>query len=510
VLRPVLPHRLTNLSGDLLRRLAGVGSLALLAALPAFAQQPPAGNTPAAPSAAAAAEPPAGTTAVDDAPALDDAAVPPAAGAGAPGRTAAAAGGAADLGDTAGATPQPTAAGPQLPPDWKPPAPTPEEMTLHKPTLTQEEINKQEGALRRLNVGGAFGIDAVIRNGDLNPATQKALNDWANLQIAKLAVLNMSSQEDRQKFGGLVRNIMLSIRSAGMAQSNPNRQRDFRKAVCDAMAKACENVLLDNNFYVRMGAATILSQLNEREEPPTGPRQPPIAYVPAMKPLLDVLADPKQPEAVRVVAAKGVGRIAENAESIDAELRYRAGDILTKAIADPNTFPWYQMRLAEALAAIELDVDRNRQPIVLNALMQVIADDKRPCLARSAAAKALGRIPLPAGAWNDAAAADALTKLAHDMAIKYNKDPNEVVWYDCFVNLYLTAKTAPNEDVSRLPTSSLLRKGTLTGPLDDFYKQFLPVAQHVVNQPPGGNHKPIPTEAIQRLQPKVPVNTETK
>lgn len=502
MLRPVIPHRLAKLPGDLLRRLAGVGSLALLAALPAAAQQPSAGTAPSATPKPPAAS---GTAASADASALDDAAVP----AVTPGRSTNGAGTAGDtsgLDDSSGAAAQPKTSGPQLPPDWQAPAPTPEVMTLHKPLMTQEEITKEENELRRIPLGGALGIDNALRAGELNPNTQKALTRLAKLQIAKMAALNMTSQEDRQKVGEIMKNLMLRVRSAGSGQTNANREREFRKAVCAALTEACSAVVLDNNFYVRMEAATILAQLNEREEPPAGPRQPPISYVPAMKPLLDVLADANQPEAVRVVAAKGVGRIAENAESMDAELRYRAGDLLAKAIADPKTHPWYQMRLAEALAAIKLDYDRNRQPIVLNALMQVVGDEKRPCLARSAAAKALGRIPQPS-TWNDGAVADALTKLAREMALAYNKNPNQVEWYECFVNLYLTAKNAPNEDVARLPTSSLLRKGTLTGRLDDFYKQFTPIAQHVVNQPFNGNHKPIPTEAIQRLA--VPVSAES-
>lgn len=376
-------------------------------------------------------------------------------------------------------------------------------MTLRKPTLSDAEITKEQNDLRRI---GGTGIDRIITLGELSQPNREALARYARLQIARMAALDFSNADEKRKIGDIGKKTLLDLRNAATTQGNPAREREFREALLSEMVKACSEVILDNNFWVRMQAATILSAMNVREEPPAGKRQPPLSYVPAMDPLLKVLEDDKQPEPVKVVAAVGVGRIAEYAESIPVELRYRAGAALTQELARKGTHPWYQMRLAEALASIELDFDKNRQPIVLNALLAEIGDNTRHCLGRSASAKALGRAPAPAGAWNDKVVATALVQLARDMAAKYNQQPNRVEWFSCYENLYLAfvpgqGPTGQAEDLTRLPTSALLRKGSLTGPLQSAHDVIRPIVEHVLKQPPDPKqpHAPIPTELIKAL-----------
>jgi len=472
--RIVTLHRLAG--NGVRRRVLGIAvALFALAVLPVFSQQAPTGASPAEP-------PPAESPA--EPPLAEVPGGPPAAAESSPQPS----GASSDLGPVEN---KPVSPNTGLPEGFVPPAAKPAYITERKPLMTQAEIQKEDGELRRF---GQRGVDTVLYVGDLNPANEEAIRRWANLRIAQLTAV-----EDWSKLGDITSTqILLPLQTAGLRQSNPNRVREFREAVCRALADACKNVL-ENNLYVRMQAVRILSELNVREKPTTGANaNPPISYVPAMGPLLDVIASEKQPDSVKVLAAVGVKRISDYADIIPAELKFRAADVLTKELARPETFWWYQMRLADASAAIEFEIDRNGQPIVVDTLLAVIADEKRACMARTAAAKALGRTPITAGKFDEKAAADRLAQLARDMSLAYNKDPKKAQWYECFINLYLTFKPNVGEDPSGLPQSSLIRRGSLPAALDNAAQRITPVVKHVVNQPVG-NQKAIPGELIQRL-----------
>jgi hypothetical protein len=388
-----------------------------------------------------------------------------------------------------------------LPEDFVPPSAKPAYMTERKPLMTAAEIQKEEGELRRIP---PRGVELILYAGELNQSNEEAIRRWAKLRIAQLTAV-----DDWSKLSEITGSeILLPLRTAGLKQSNANRVRDFREVVCKALTDACKSVL-DNNFYVRMQAVRILSELNVRERPTTGVNPAPaVSYVPAMEPLLDVIGDPNQPDALKVLAAKGVARIADHADIIPAELKFRAADVLTKELARADTFWWYQMRLADASAAIEFEIDRNGQPIVVDTLLAVIADNKRSCMARTAAAKALGRTPITAGKFDEKAAADRLVQLARDMSVAYNKAPQKVQWYECFINLYLTFKPDAGEDPAGLPQNSLIRRGSLPAALDNAAQRITPVVKHVVNQRLGQQNA-IPGELIQRLSELLKVANNT-
>lgn len=466
--RIVTSHRLAV--NGVRRRVLGIAvALFALAALPVFSQVGPNGN--AAPGDLRPAESPAATEPSPEPPAATESTPAP-------------------VDDLSPVENKPVSPDTGLPDDFVPPAAKPEHMTLRKPLMTQAEIQKEDGDLRRV---GQRGVELVLYAGELNPANEEAIRRWANLRIAQLTAV-----DEWSKLGEITSTeILLPLRTAGLKQSNPNRVLEFRRAVCKALTEACKSVL-DNNFYVRMQAVRILSELNVRESETVGNRRPAVSYVPAMEPLLDVIADPEQPEALKILAAVGVARTANHADIIPAELKFRAADILTKELARADTPWWYQMRLAAAAAAIEFEIDRNGQPIIVDTLLAVIADGNRSCMARTAAAKALGRTPIAAGKFDEKAAADGLVQLARDMSLAYNKAPDKVQWYECFINLYLTFKPNAGEDPAGLPQNSLIRKGSLPAALDSAAQRITPVVKHVVNQPIG-KQKAIPGELIQRL-----------
>ncbi|MGC1276017.1 MAG: hypothetical protein WBC44_20115 [Planctomycetaceae bacterium] len=477
MLRTVTSHRLAT--RGVFSRCAGLSILTALAIAPLLVS-PLAAQQPDAPPDAATVPP---ETAADPAePSADvpteEPAAPPAAEVTEPAEPAA-------------EEAQPVQTGPKLPDYFTPPpAEIPEVMTLRNPLMTDEEIKKEDDAMRRY---GGSGMDTVFIRADPTNENKEAMRRWAKLRIAQ-----MTAVKEWRDIRGITTPMMISIRNAGRGQSNSNRQREFREALCAAMVEACKEVL-DNNFHVRLQAVLILGQLDVVTEELVGRnRKPPEAYVPAVEPLLDVLASEDQPPAVKVAAAYGVGRIGDNGV-IPADLKFRAGDILTAELAKPDTFWWYQVRLAEALAAIELDYNQARQPIVIEALLAAIADDSRHCLARSAAAKALSRTRAPAGALDEKAAADRLVQLARDMSLAYNKSTAATHWHECYWNLYVAFRPADQDEVSQLPNDSLLRRGSLPAAYEDAFQRILPVVKHVFTKKPGERNQPIPQELLQRL-----------
>jgi hypothetical protein len=476
VLRSVAPHRFASSRS---RRLAGLTLLAALAVSPALSQPPNAGGF--AGNAGGANQPGVSPAPLGGQPGGEQ---PPA-------ELSPAAQALKEI-DDAPPDEQPKLEGPELPEDFHPPGQIPEVFTLRKPLMTDEEIAKEENDLRRYNTGR--GVETVLRLGDPSNENKQALKRWARMLAAK-----MTAVKEWRELNDIASTQLLNIRNAALSQTNDARRREFREAMCAAMTESLSGVL-DNNFYVRLQAVNFLSQLDVIPESQSGrDRRPPETYVPAMQPLLKVLADSEQPEAVKVRAAAGVGRIAEYAQLIPAELKFQAADVLTKELAREDTHYWYQMRLTEALAALEFDYNRNRQPIVIDGLMAVIADKNRHCMARTAAAKALARTRLPAGAFNDKAAADRIVRLAHEMSLDYNKNLSRVHWVECYANLYMAFVPADQNELQRLPNDSLLRRGTLPAAMNDAQQRIRPVVSHVLGQKRGQRPQPIPQEMIQRL-----------
>jgi hypothetical protein len=508
--RPVAPHR--KWSSQWLGRFIGLTLLTAILVAPALAQPsatPPraAGNAarqPTSPAGAAGQRPPAAQAGQAAQPA-GQAAQP---GSAAGNRQPAAAGGqpSADAPrrpadsveiDAAPDQAQPTGSGrDRLPPDFTPPGPKPEWMELRKPLMTNEEITREQNELNRAR------IQMVIQAGDPTNENKALLRRWARWQIAR-----MTAVDDWSKLNDINRDIMLLIRNAAMRQQNDNRKQEFRQALCEAMTQACREVIRDNNFYVRIQAATILENLDVRpEELFGGNRRPPVSYVPAMNVLLDVLED-DQPEALKIAAARGVTRIAEYADIIDANDGFRAANVLIGELSKNDTHWWYQMRLAEALTAIKVASDAQRQPIVVNALLNVISDENRQCQARAAAAKALARVPLQAGALDERDAAERLVRFAHHMSLNYNRAPSRNHWFQCYADLYLAFRPEAQEDLQRLPQNSLLRRGSLPAPMNEAFQRITPLVNHVLSQLGQPRRRPIPTEAIQRLEELLPAAT---
>ena len=350
----------------------------------------------------------------------------------------------------------------ELPADFTPPRPIPEVMTLEKPLLSEAE----DQAFRQ----DLLKYQRALRAGVVNGETKKLIEAGA-----KWRVYRMSLPEHRRELHKLRDDIVL--RDVQFASKLDGAPQAGRELLLEQVTKRASE-LLDGNFYVRLNAVLLLGQLDLQEEDTRrGVRQ--IAYTPAAEVLLPVLTDPKQLTAIKIPTVKGLARIAEIGQpSLDLRLRI-AQSIVAELQLDNNEL-WYRERLVESLGSVGILVDRTPRPFVIQTLASIVVDPKEHWLVRTAAAKAIGRLPLNASI-NLRLVGYSLVKLGHEMSDAYNKSPNEWYWNDCFFRLYLAFHHA-NKAEEDANLGLLRRTRNLTGndTIQNAFNQVLPLIQHVV------------------------------
>lgn len=399
-----------------------------------------------------------------------------------------------------------------LPADNKPPRAVPPVMQHDKELMTDAESQALETEVVRVD---KFTI--VFRNADLSAKGKAVADKWARWRMYQLSLKSM-----RNRLHEVRADITRELTYAGGSR-NVNRKQveEFRNYLCDQVTQRATE-LLDNNFHARLNTVIILAQLNLTDEDAN--RQiPEQAYVKAAIPLLSVINAPtgggidEQLEAVKIQAAIGLGRINLlgsvgdlNINVQNQNLRNLIAKSLIAQLQNPSAHPWYQMRLCEALASIDLinDVSTGR-PIIVQQLGEVLADRERPFRVRARAARSLGRCVLPPGL-NVQKLVFQILLLEYEMAQEYQKKPNDYYWMDCFTDVYYAFHPMTDDENrlygnKRLPGLNQKNLGVV---VQDAYQALLPIASHVVNQkgflPPKegeaqAKNEPIPAQLISNL-----------
>ena len=305
---------------------------------------------------------------------------------------------------------------------------------------------------------------------------------------------------------------MRQIRLAGRLDSRTQRRKTFRAFVCkETVARAKE--LLDNNNEVRLNAAILISELNVTEP---GPRNSPPAeaYGPATVVLLEIIQDDKQPVPVKIQAARGITRNAllgdpvllskhknELVQSIVKELQN------AKKLSRDQAGPWYQARLLETLAAVNLPLTVQGEPLIFTTLESFLEDTKLDLNVRCMAARSLGRARLPIHPKvNSERLSLKLAKLGLDLTNGYNKNmrlnpASYPRWQKHFWDLYVAFRPIDDYDKAlyRNRKLGLLAKYPNRKEIQDTYQKILPFTAHVLRQPEQGGIRLLPANQIQAL-----------
>ncbi len=255
----------------------------------------------------------------------------------------------------------------------------------------------------------------------------------------------------------------------------------FLEILCEEAPK-----LLDNNFYVRFSVAEILSNINNRDEDKTKPI--PVVEEPcfkAVKALLDLVNDPKQHCLYKLHPVQALARICRH-KKCTTDDRFAIIEALLNQMTAAKKLPeWYGKNLAEALGQLGDPNDRTRQPVVVDALVNVLKDQASfTYRVRIQAAHSLGRIPLEGYRKTDEIAVEFL-RLASQMAVDYEKDAQNPRWKLYFVILYFGFN--PSDATEKAEKKGLLgqveSKPVLAGTktvVTEAYQHFLPLAQVVL------------------------------
>jgi hypothetical protein len=316
---------------------------------------------------------------------------------------------------------------------------------------TAKKRDAQETAFIRTKI---IRYQRALRDGDTSTAGMQYLKDGiahgffrlSRPKYLRIRLVDNPEDEDgeidkkkidkREKdIGSIRRGIMRDIQQAGsvvLKEKGVKAASAFRTIYLQEVLKQSQPYL-KGNFYVRLNTALIIANLR-LVEPRRAKKTAAVPFTPSATVLKTIIEDPDQPEAIKIVAARGIGNVLRFGE-LKNEARYEFGKSLIKQVQPVDSHPWYQMRLVEAMGGVGLKSFANDRAFLSKALIAVLVDKKRHWTVRAEAAKQLGRIPLDA---NDDVKAITLgvAELGVDMSDAVAAKPNAPYWKSCYLKLY--------------------------------------------------------------------------
>lgn len=384
------------------------------------------------------------------------------------------------------------AAAPKLPEGYEAPRTVPPVMTFDKELTNDVDDDRLYKELRSKDK-----YTILFSNANLDANAKQIIEKWAKWRLYQMT-LKSNRQRLHEVRAELTRDVGYAGRSSGLKRQ---QVEEFRRYLCEeVVARATE--LLKNNFHVRLNATIVLANLNLTDEHRKN-NVPEQAYAKAAIPLLDILKTKtgggldEQLEAVKVQAAIGLKRIALIGDNLNYNV---AGENLESHIAktliaqlqDPNANPWYQKRLLEALAALKISNDvTTGKPIIIQTLGEVLADPKRDFDVRAHAAREFGRATLPPS-FNNEKLVFQILLLEHEMALAYQKSPDDFRWLNRFGDLYFAFHAYNRNEIELFEKAKKsppglnrgeIEIGKLPSPIKEGYLQMLPIVKNVVQQP---------------------------
>jgi hypothetical protein len=340
----------------------------------------------------------------------------------------------------------------KLPDDYSPPAAKDPLMGREVPLAPQEEIDKLKSGLSK--------YQTTLRTARSTDADKVLIRNGIRYRLALMCQL-----KNRQEISNLHRDLIRDLDSAATAPDNPKpaEVRAFRQLVMQEVLSQAVPMLTTQNFYVRLHIVILLGELNLTEDN-TKLNTKLEAFVPAAGPLVQVITDPNQSEALKVAAVNGLVRILKYANP-PVLVRTSIAQGLVNELKNKKAHPWYQMRLAGALGSVDIDLDPVlKSPFVVNILMAVMADSGRTWSVRAEAAKSLGRVPLP-----PAVDPPSVTRAVADFALQLAKaaqqsppqNADDPKWKGEFIKVYLAFQPLDDKDMMANKTA---KAGLLNNP----------------------------------------------
>lgn len=394
-------------------------------------------------------------------------------------------------------------------------------MKINRPLMDIPEYEATEKKLR----SQGWQYKTVLQKGEWDATAKKVIPKWVEWRLKSLTMKEFRQQVPVMKpnpMGGppkrvlewqVLKNdlserrkeLMREFNSSGFnAIRTPPKRRAFRTNICDEIVKQGVK-LLDNNFYVRMQVVLIFGELDVL---PRSGDDPPEMYKGVVKPLLEkVLLDKKQPDALRVPAVNALKRVALLGRDMSVTMRERIADTLIKEFARTKTHPWYQRRLLEALSAIDLPTHPSGKAMIMQTLVEAMADSERDVQVRFQAAFAIGRASKPSNLHVDLLIHE-MVRFSNEMATKYNAEVTAKKtashWATSYLYLYFAFhQYLKAEDILyarriNIPDRKpwLLARYDGNAKVKGGYTRIRSVAAHVIRQKKDVIPRPVPAASI--------------
>ena len=316
----------------------------------------------------------------------------------------------------------------------------------------------------------------ILRTGTNGRVPKEMAELRAGLKYRVLTLSDPDIQAKPGTFEASNKNLFRDLSGAASQANVPNAQqrRQFRELLCSETMPLLQQMLTEGNLLAR--TAALQRMLDLEVVPPRGGARMQM-YDKVDKVYIQVLADSKQPDAVKTVAASCIKTYLQKADAIP-QIEIALAEAIAKELDQRFLSPGYQMALLQALEEVRAprQLVGKKAPVVYCAMAKLMTNRSIDIQVRCRAARVMGRT-----GWDGKMSFDTLawatSELALETAFLFNnsnakQDPK---WAYCGWYLYTAfhhedapgaignAPSLPKGFLNRAPQSPLVRAAYTNG-----------------------------------------------
>ncbi len=344
---------------------------------------------------------------------------------------------------------------------------------------------------------------------------QNNLNTSQRNEVNKIAYFYLSRMTHEDVRQSIPKDVTTRLNTDILSSSN---RPEARAILMDEILKEVPKILNHPSAIVRTNAVMMLTELSI-EPANFQSKTPAIPYVPVHKVLIDILADTTQLPECKVIAARGLARVCRDAVNNTLTTANRS-DIAIALTTTLKSVPpgsadevwWLRYRLVDALGFVDRIGDINNNPIVIDAILEVLSNPDEQLIVRSQAALSISRLPFT-GSTNVQLITHEICQLTLRLSAEFNKDkknPKGPQWRTYFSRVYISFRPELQSEAEK--NWGLLyqvKRGGLGGSVnyvDDAFAQIMPIIKSIVESE---NPGPIPDAALKSLTAWTKANKPT-
>lgn len=344
----------------------------------------------------------------------------------------------------------------------------------------------------------------VISNLKLNSPSTAQVREIQ--KIAHYYLSKITHEEVRQK---IPQNVTQRFHAELLQSSH---RPAARAALLDEILRIIPDLLTHPDDLIRVNAVLLLTELSI--EPANFQTQTPaLPYTPTHRVLISILGDSQQKMECRILASRGLSRIARDDEANSLSSNERS-DIAIALVGGLASVPsgkadevwWFRYRVVEALGYVNRLDNVSGQPIVIDTLLAVLGDPDEHLLVRSQAALSVSRLPY-AGSTNVQLITHEICRLIMRLSVEFEKNPRNPYWRDYFGRVYLAFRPENQQQANKnWGLTSQIRRPGLGGSsayVEAAFERAIPIFKAILEPE---NPTQIPQQSLKTFQEWVAAN----